>query len=119
MNAQRQRRFKTIYNRLQKNENLKEGAWDSNSITPGTQFLAELTNELKFFIQHKLNSDPEWKDIKIVLSGPEVPGEGEHKIAEFIRHQKGLADYDPTTTFELSTNLLNMLGTACMDWTLI
>ncbi len=72
MNAQRQRRFKTIYNQLKKQQEVKEGVWDSNAITPGTEFMTDLMNELKFFIQHKVNTDPEWKTIKIILSGPEV-----------------------------------------------
>lgn len=108
MNAQRQRRFKSAHNRLAKNS---ESDWDSNCITPGTQFMADLMSELKFYVQHKINTDPEWRSIKVVLSGPEVtsngcyllliiiqvPGEGEHKIAEFIRYQKSLPDYDATT----------------------
>ena len=31
----------------------KEDPFDSNSITPGTEFMAKLTNNLKYFIHKK------------------------------------------------------------------
>jgi 5'-3' exoribonuclease 1 len=63
------------------------GLFDSNCITPGTPFMARLDQHIKFFIRSKMARDPEWNKIRIVLSGYDVPGEGEHKIMEFIRLQ--------------------------------
>lgn len=60
--------------------------------------MANLTAHLKFYVQHKIATDREWQNIQVIVSGAEIPGEGEHKIAEFIRSQKGRKDYDPNTS---------------------
>ena len=60
----------------------------------GTEFMAKLTQQLKYFINKKITEDSDWQGVEIVLSGHEVPGEGEHKIMEYIRLSKAQADYD-------------------------
>lgn len=64
----------------------------SHLITPGTAFMEAVSDRLQTFVQHKLDTDPKWKHLTIIFSGSEVPGEGEHKIMDFIRHQKSVAD---------------------------
>ncbi|EKX51273.1 hypothetical protein GUITHDRAFT_157234 [Guillardia theta CCMP2712] len=95
MNQQRQRRFraaselsKSLMNARERGEEIPQDPFDSNCITPGTQFMARLTNFLNYFIQSKIKDDPIWAKAKIILSGAEVPGEGEHKIMEYIRREK-------------------------------
>ncbi|KFG32923.1 putative 5'-3' exonuclease [Toxoplasma gondii GAB2-2007-GAL-DOM2] len=51
------------------------GHFDSNCISPGTEFMAKFFRHLRFFCEKKLNEDARWKDLKVVLSGPDVPGE--------------------------------------------
>ena len=46
-----------------------EEAFDSNCITPGTAFMARLGDHLRFFIRHKMASDPVWQRPRIVFSG--------------------------------------------------
>ncbi|KAI1328751.1 exoribonuclease 1 [Xylariaceae sp. FL0255] len=101
MNQQRARRFRTALDAEQAREKAiregqelpKEDPFDSNCITPGTEFMAKLTQQLKYFINKKISEDSDWQGCDIVLSGHEVPGEGEHKIMEYIRNAKAQPDY--------------------------
>jgi 5'-3' exonuclease len=67
----------------------------SNYITPGTPFFQRCTAYLEEFLRDKMDNDPEWKHLQIIFSGPNTPGEGEHKIMQFLREQKVRPDYDP------------------------
>ncbi|RHZ47069.1 hypothetical protein Glove_593g17 [Diversispora epigaea] len=88
MNQQRSRRFKRTK---------RPDMFDSNYITPGTSFMTTLAKCLKDRIAENLRSDPEWRNLKVILSDSSVPGEGEHKIMKYIRDQKTNGPYDPNT----------------------
>ena len=79
--------------------------------------MAKLTKQLKYFINKKVSEDANWQGVDIVLSGHEVPGEGEHKIMEYIRLAKAQPDYDPNVRhclYGLDADLI-MLGLLSHD----
>jgi hypothetical protein len=43
-------------------------SFDSNVITPGTEFMAKLAFNLRFYCQHRQSTDPGWKDVRVVYS---------------------------------------------------
>lgn len=126
MNQQRTRRFRTAKaaNELQeialeRGEKIVPGrdVFDSNCITPGTIFMKKMTRHLRYFISKKVSEDPNWREFDVILSGPDVPGEGEHQIMEYIRLAKAQPDYDPNIRhclYGLDADLI-MLGLLSHD----
>jgi 5'-3' exoribonuclease 2 len=131
-NQQRSRRFRSAQEAKEKEEEkeefrklLKKGnkfdegvehavikVWDSNVITPGTPFMNILAMAIRYWVAWKLNKDPGWAKLKVIISDAFVPGEGEHKIMEFIRSQRSSPEYDPNTRhviYGLDADLI-MLG---------
>lgn len=53
--------------------------WDTNAITPGTQFMANLATALRAYAK---------LDPAIIVSPADIPGEGEQKIVEYLREHK-------------------------------
>ncbi len=137
MNQQRSRRFRSAQEAKEKEEEKQallelmkrqtkgplkvesaeavvKKAFDSNSITPGTPFMDILAASLRYWCAYKLNTDPAWAKIKVIISDATVPGEGEHKIMEFVRSQRSSPDHDPNTRhviYGLDADLI-MLGLA-------
>jgi 5'-3' exoribonuclease 2 len=92
-----------------------EVGWDSNAITPGTPFMDLLAKSLRYWVRKKINEDPGWagvrfslsplslsvltvfKQLEVIISDASVPGEGEHKIMDFIRRQRAHPSHDPNT----------------------
>ncbi|WVO15446.1 5'-3' exoribonuclease 2 [Cryptococcus depauperatus] len=117
MNQQRSRRFRAAQEAADKEEEHREAiklfeamghpvseetankkGWDTNAITPGTPFMTLLSISLKYWVSHKLTTDPGWKNLKIILSDSSVPGEGEHKIMDWIRRQRSYPTWDANTS---------------------
>nr|POE68848.1 5'-3' exoribonuclease 2 [Quercus suber] len=71
--------------------------WDTNSITPGTPFMDLLALCLRYWVSYKTSTDPAWEKLKCIISDATVPGEGEHKIMNFVRSQRSSQTHDPNT----------------------
>lgn len=79
--------------------------------------MVRLSQQLRYFIHKKITEDSNWRDIQVVLSGHEVPGEGEHKIMEYIRLSRAQPDYNPNVRhclYGLDADLI-MLGLLSHD----
>lgn len=74
--------------------------FDSNCITPGTDFMLKLSLAMQKWVAFKVETDPFWSQsgCEVIISGPDVPGEGEHKVMDHIRKYQNLhaagADFD-------------------------
>ncbi|XP_023037065.1 5'-3' exoribonuclease 1 [Drosophila willistoni] len=104
MNQQRSRRFRTAREAeqletkaSQRGEKRQHERFDSNCITPGTVFMERLQLALRSFLRTKISLDPLWQKCRVILSGEETPGEGEHKIMDYIRYLKSQPNFDPNT----------------------
>ena len=49
-----------------------EERFDSNCITPGTEFMARLDAHLQYFVTYKISQDKMWQNCKVIYSGHEV-----------------------------------------------
>lgn len=95
MNNQRERRYKFVDEvRLFKQKASEEGQevcqdyFDPNSISPGTSFMMKMNEELQRFVERKMESDTLWQGVEVRFSGVDVPGEGEHKMMQYIREHQ-------------------------------
>lgn len=86
MNQQRNRRYLGI----------EKTGFDKSNISPGTVFMECFSQTMKYLITKKISTDSNWKNIKVIFSGPECPGEGEHKIQEFIRAERRKNSFETT-----------------------
>lgn len=79
--------------------------------------MVRLSEQLRYFINKKITEDSNWRNVQVVLSGHEVPGEGEHKIMEYIRLSRAQPDYNPNVRhclYGLDADLI-MLGLLSHD----
>lgn len=99
---QRLRRFKSIWQQTQ--EPSQEPKWDTNCITPGTDFMKKLSSRIEILCQkHK-----GWS-----LSNDRETGEGEHKIMSVLRSEPD--EKGPILVYGLDADLilLTMLNAPC------
>jgi len=91
MEQQRKRRYK--------NTNSTSTGWSTSNITPGTQFMKKLSEELK------LSFSAVKCEAKIIISSSDECGEGEHKLFKYIRTQP-IDPEDSALVYGLDSDLI-------------
>ena len=88
MMQQRVRRLKSV---------LEGKVWDTNAITPGTKFMNRLNDELHKVYDLQKN---------VVLSDSCEPGEGEHKILQYLKINKSIFTKQNNCIYGLDADLI-------------
>lgn len=76
---------------------INQDKWDRNVITPGTDFMDRVSDEIRKYIVRLLQPDSKFSHLKMLFSDSSAPREGEHKILDFIRQQRRQEGYNPNT----------------------
>jgi len=85
IHQQRKRRYLSAFRnemiyKFKDENNIPYIKWDSNAITPGTDFMKSLQS----YLLNKFKALEKSLDYKIIFSGADEPDEGEHKIIKYI-----------------------------------
>lgn len=81
--------------------------FNPHSLSAGTKLLFQLDMWLKWWIRTKL--EMEWKGLTVHFSGSRVPGEGEHKISNWIRTNSEVLSDDQIMMLGLDADLFMLL----------
>ena len=95
LSQQKNRRYKSFY---QATLFKKTILWDTSSITPGTNFMKNLDLSIYNYFKNKYNN------LNIIISCSDIPGEGEHKLFNYLRNNKN-NDYN-TVIYGMDADLI-------------
>ena len=56
-----------------------------------------LSKALQHYVAERCNTHELWKNVTVIFSDSSVPGEGEHKMMDFIRQARNNPNYNPNT----------------------
>ena len=121
LNQQRERRYKSWFTTVveqtitRKNALLDptvataaaagaQKAWNTSSITPGTRFMTKLNTQMRDYCAEKARVIG--TTVEYIYSGSDAPGEGEHKIFEYIRDNAGVHKDTTTLIYGLDADLI-------------
>jgi 5'-3' exoribonuclease 1 len=116
LNQQRERRYKSWFTTVveqtitRKNALLDptvagaQKAWNTSAITPGTRFMAKLNTQMRDYCAEKARVIG--ASVEYIYSGSDIPGEGEHKIFEYIRNNAGVHKDTTTLIYGLDADLI-------------
>ena len=105
LEQQRSRRYKSAYQteitrQIYKKPVNTSIAWNTAVITPGTQFMTDLSNYIKIYF-----GNPERFRVETIInSTSDIYGEGEHKIFEYMRQTNH--SEDTTIIYGLDADLI-------------
>ena len=107
---QRNRRYKTEFtNKVLSKANIVKNSWDTTAITPGTPFMKKLDEGLNKYFGGKNNNNNSKKQFgvkKIMISSSVEPGEGEHKIFQYIRDNEEKHMKESSVIYGLDADLI-------------
>ncbi len=98
---QRTRRYKSWYQtEVSKHiygDKNKKNTWSTLSITPGTRFMSELNRQITDAFKRKT---------EVIVSDSSDPGEGEHKLFDYIRQNPQKHEKETTVIYGLDADLI-------------
>ncbi|CAK9304117.1 unnamed protein product [Gordionus sp. m RMFG-2023] len=95
INLQRSNRFKKMKSITNKNRlNSNKDKNSSSVLSPGAELMAEIVIQIESFIYLKMNVDSYWKNLIVILSNANTPGEGENKIMNLLLSQENIRKND-------------------------
>jgi 5'-3' exonuclease len=112
MKQQRLRRYKSINDKeifdniRRKHKKEIPYFWSNSAITPGTLFMKKLTDKLNNWCKDYNNN------LEIIFSSSNNPGEGEHKLLQFIRNNKTIYNY---VVYGLDADLIFLMLATGLD----
>lgn len=68
---------------------------DHCALSPGTEFMLKVHHKIIEFISNQKKNDFLWEKPRVIYSGVTVPGEGEHKMMNYIRENRSLPNWNP------------------------
>lgn len=103
LEQQRNRRYKSWF-QTQAFKKIKNASdnWDTTCITPGTEFMKTLNR----FVTRYFSNFKQFNVKEIIVSGSDEPGEGEHKIYEYIRINDVYHKTTTTVIYGLDADLI-------------
>jgi 5'-3' exoribonuclease 1 len=113
LEQQRSRRYKSWYqNNVSRSifGKVTPDVWNTAAITPGTIFMGELNKMVSdYFKKSYSNSNSESNSeslLNIMVTGSDQPGEGEHKLFEYIRQNPEKHLKETTVIYGLDADLI-------------
>lgn len=113
MEQQRTRRHKTLFlSNLSFDQTTKisKDKWNTSAITPGTEFMKKLSEKVNYEFTLK---EKQFNVKQIIVSASDQPGEGEHKLFDYLR--KNDLKTDNIALYGLDSDLI-MLSIFHMDY---
>lgn len=100
MKQQRDRRYKSAIFQTYESSPETRDVFDKANITPGTAFMEVLSKKVKqYFSEHLFDCD-------IKVTGADDPGEGEHKLFEFVREYNTYCAHKNICIYGLDSDLI-------------
>jgi 5'-3' exonuclease len=116
MKQQRQRRFRSVhdkafFDKIKEKYGREIGTyWSNSAISPGTPFMNKIHNKILTWSNLEQN-----KGLKIIYSSANTPGEGEHKLLDFIKENKINKINNSYVTYGLDADLIFLMLVTNLD----